>query len=103
MNYEEPFEGYTEEDMRVMEIEEIFAAYDPAKRERLNVEIITAIDCGDGTDSQKAQAKGFLEAAFSNVLNDTGIEKVKWVDDRLEIETRLEKISGVVISPPTFN
>lgn len=99
LTYDEVFEGYTEEDMRVMEIEEIFAAYDPAKRKRLKAELIAAVDRSDGSDAQKTLAKNVLNTVMSNVYLSNGrIEEVRWFADQIDIANRLNKLTGIEVA-----
>jgi hypothetical protein len=84
-------------DEQVMEIEELFAAYEPETRARLKDHLINAIDRGEGSDEQKQQANDILDAAFSNVAKNKEVVNIKWLDDQVEIARRLTKMAGIGI------
>lgn len=84
-------------DEHVMEIEELFAAYEPETQARLKDHLINAIDRGEGSDEQKQRANDILDAAFSNVAKDKAIVNIKWLGDQVEIARRLTKMASIVI------
>jgi hypothetical protein len=89
-------------DRGVMAIEEVFAAYTPELREKLKDQLITSVDRSEGGDEQKEQAKDVLDAAFSNVSKDAGIEEIKWLGDQVEIANRLHKLTGILFAVDDF-
>ena len=65
MKYDPGFmEGYDEWDCGVMEIEELFAAYEPRLRTKLKDQLIAAVDRSDGSDEQKGAGKGRFECCL---------------------------------------
>jgi hypothetical protein len=83
-----------------MEIEELFAAYEPELREKLKDQIFRAIDRSEGSDDQKEQAKGIVDAAFSNL--DPGVEEIKWLGDHIEVANRLNERTGILFAVEDF-